>query len=195
MGPRPGGRAPAAVRPPGFRTADAGESEGDRMLININILAGLASTLFGLVYMVLSLGIPKASVGSPSAPAIFPMMCGAALFVGGIWLMVSERKKEKQGEQTVGKLEVRFRGFRAMRFENRMIAISVLAALLYALAFNSLGYVLSTIIFLSILLFALNGRKKWKTNLIVAAVFSIAVYVIFTQFLFIPLPTLPFLDL
>lgn len=165
------------------------------MFININVLAGMASTLFGLVYMLLSFGIPKATLGDPSAPSIFPMLCGAALFLGGILLMATEAKKRKDGKDTAGKMEVKFHGFRSMRFENRMILISVLSALLYALTFNALGYVLSTIIFLGILLFTLNGRKKWKVNLIVTVVFSVAVYIVFTQFLYIPLPTMPFLDL
>ncbi|QAT48757.1 tripartite tricarboxylate transporter TctB family protein [Caproiciproducens sp. NJN-50] len=165
------------------------------MFININILAGLASMLFGLVYMVLTLQIPHATIGNAFAPAIFPMMVGAALFVSGIVLMTSELKKERSGGQTAEKIELKFHGFRTMRFENRMILITVLAALLYALVFNTLGYVLSTIIFLGILLFTLNGRKKWKTNLLVTLVFSVAVYVIFTQFLYIPLPAMPFVDL
>lgn len=164
------------------------------MLININILAGLASTLFGLVYTLLALKIPRATVGNPVAPVIFPIMVGIALFLSGLLLMSQEIRKQKTGKETAGSIELKVHGFRAIRYENKMIFATVLCSLFYAFTFNSLGYIFSTIIFLGILLFALNGLKKWKTNLVVTLIFSFAVYFIFTQLLAIPLPITPFLN-
>jgi putative tricarboxylic transport membrane protein len=44
-------------------------------------------------------------------------------------------------------------------------------------------------------MFALNGKKKWKTCVIVSVVFSVVVYLIFSNLLAIPLPKIPILDI
>ncbi|MFU0831840.1 MAG: Tripartite tricarboxylate transporter TctB family protein [Oscillospiraceae bacterium] len=164
------------------------------MLINTNILAGLVSTLFGLVYTLLALNIPPATVGDPVAPSIFPIMVGIALFLIGLLMMFQEIRKQRAGQGTTNSIEFKFHGFRAIRYENKMIFITVLCSLFYAFTFNSLGYIIATFIFLGVLLFALNGLKKWKSNLIITLIFSVAVYFIFTKLLAIPLPTSPFLN-
>ncbi|KRE68852.1 hypothetical protein ASG79_22870 [Arthrobacter sp. Soil761] len=57
----------------------------------------------------------------------------------------------------------------------------------YAVAFIPLGYVLSTAVFLGIVVTVIDPAK-WKRNVLFAIGFSAIVYLGFTQLLGVPLP-------
>jgi putative tricarboxylic transport membrane protein len=76
---------------------------------------------------------------------------------------------------------------------NKMIVLTCLACIIYAILFNRIGYVLSTIVFLEAMLLLFNGKKKWKTNTIVAVVFSVFIYIVFSKLLGVILPVMPFI--
>ena len=73
----------------------------------------------------------------------------------------------------------------------KKIAITVVNSIFYAILFNIIGYVFSTIIFLEIELLIFGGIKALKISTIVAIVFSIIAYLIFNVFLGIYLPKSP----
>jgi Tripartite tricarboxylate transporter TctB family. len=158
--------------------------------VTVGILTGIITMLFGIGYTVMAYTLPKAAIGNPMAPTYFPIMLGIGMTILGICLFVSEvRNKEagqRPGEKKTGK---------GMAFDTKMIIFTCVMGIVYGLIFNMLGYVLSTFIFLGSLLFALNGKGKWKSNIIVALSFSVIIYFIFQKLLNIPLPMMPILQI
>jgi len=75
------------------------------------------------------------------------------------------------------------------------IAIAILASIGYALVFEPLGYIISTILYLGAVLFLVNGRAKPVRSIVVAVLFSVGVYVLFSVLLGIQLPRMPILDI
>ena len=145
--------------------------------------------LFGIGYTVMAYSLPKAAIGDPMAAAYFPIMLGVGMTILGICLFVNEvRNQETAGPKTkkTGK---------GMAYDTKMIIFTCVVGVVYGLIFNMLGYVLSTFLFLGALLFALNGKEKWKSNIIVALSFSVVIYLIFQKLLQIPLPMMPVLQI
>ena len=72
-----------------------------------------------------------------------------------------------------------------------MIAYTCVSGVIYALLFEHAGFVISTYLFMMAML-SLTNKKKNVQNAIVAVVFSVGIYLIFTRALGIPLPKMPF---
>lgn len=157
--------------------------------MNSKAKAGLIIAVIGFLYTVQAYMMPRAAVGNPMAPVIYPLILGVFLTLCSCILFLKEyykgeKDKELNEEQKKNKKEV-----------NKLIGLTCIAGIVYALLFNRIGYVLSTIIFLGTIMYALNGKSTWKKNTLVAVGFSIVVYYIFSSLLAIPLPRLPFLDI
>ena len=59
---------------------------------------------------------------------------------------------------------------------------------MYAAAFNRFGFIVSTLLFLGGMLFLVNGRKAWLTNIAVSAAFTFGAWGLFEKLLMINLP-------
>ncbi|MGE4283524.1 MAG: tripartite tricarboxylate transporter TctB family protein [Clostridia bacterium] len=157
--------------------------------MNLPALAGIITMLVGLVYSIQAYNLPRASVGNPVAPLYFPMGLGILMIIFGAILFIKESRK--------GGLVLKEKAETKKRMEpaTKMIVVACISSIIYALIFEKVGYVLATIFFMSTMLFTLNGKKQWKTNMIVAVCFSIGIYVIFLKLLGIPLPMMPILEI
>lgn len=152
--------------------------------MNQSALAGILATLVGFFYTIQTLLLPKASIGNPMAPKIFPLGVGLLMIFFGVTLLVKEvRKSGFKVENNVKSGNI------------KLITYISLTCILYGLIFRRLGYVISTIVFLEIILFLFNGKEKWKMNTIISVCFSLFIYVVFSRFLGITLPRMPFLNL
>lgn len=163
--------------------------------MNIKTKAGAAITVFGVLYSGYAYMMPRAAIGNPMAPMIFPMILGIGLIVlGGVYFLK---------EYAAWKAQVARDGVKSVTPEeaalekktNKLILLTCFSGIAYAMLFNGLGYVISTALFIGVIMFGLNGKDKWKLNLAVALIFSIAVYFIFSNLLAIPLPRMPILDI
>jgi len=157
--------------------------------MNMNQLTGLFSIAFGVMYALMAYMLPDATIGNPMEPKLFPLMLGIGVIICGVLLLVSESKKKSTTKETK---EVKSKG---LSHDSKLIIYTCAVAFIYALLFERIGYVLSTIAFMNAMLFVLNGKENWKTNVIVSVAFSIGVYVIFLKLLAIPLPMMPILQI
>lgn len=163
--------------------------------MNIKTKSGIAITVFGLVYTILAYAMPKAAIGNPMAPAIFPLILGIGLTIMGAFYFIRENKAWKEKVKKEGVEEVDPAKAAIQKKTNKLIFLTCLSGIGYALFFESLGYVLSTSFFIGIIMFAINGKKNWKLNISVALVFSVVVYFLFSFLLSIPLPVMPILEI
>ena len=151
--------------------------------MTINLVSSIITIAVGLTYMIMALNFPNATVGRPLEPKIFPVILGIAMTILGFALLIDELiKNSKSKEKETIKLSFGNNG--------KKIAITVINAIAYALLFNILGYVLSTIIFLEVELLIFGGLKSWKVSTIVSVIFSIIAFLIFNTLLGLYLPKL-----
>lgn len=153
--------------------------------MNLSALTGIIATLIGAFYTLTAFGFKDASIGNPLAPKIMPLGLGVLMMVFGILLTLIELKKGgliKAGQPLIKDPETL-----------RVTALLSAACILYAVIFEKAGYVISTIIFLELVMFVFGGFKDWKLNTVVAVCFSVSVYVVFSKLLGITLPVMPFL--
>lgn len=151
--------------------------------MTINLVSSIITIAVGLTYMIMAFNFPDATVGRPMEPKIFPIMLGIALTILGFALLVDEliKSSNNKDKETI-----------KISFGNngKKIAVTIVNAIIYALLFNILGYVLSTIIFLEIELLIFGGLKSWKISTIVSILFSVIAFLIFNTLLGLYLPKL-----
>ncbi|GAU78259.1 tripartite tricarboxylate transporter TctB family protein [Fusibacter sp. 3D3] len=164
--------------------------ENNKKTTNYDFLSGVISVVLGVVYGFMAYNIKRSPMGNPLAPSMFPLILAACMIIFGIILILksdlesTKRAFQKAKEKaTVNDKE-----------SQKMILATVLAALVYALILEHLGYVIATFIFMLAMLTITNG-KKWVKNSIVALIFSCVVYYIFFYLLGISLPMTPFINL
>lgn len=153
--------------------------------MTVNLVSSIITIAVGLTYMIMAFNFPDATIGRPLEPKIFPIMLGIVLTILGLALLIEELIKNSKNKDT-NKETIK------LSFGNngKKIAITVVNAIVYALLFNILGYIISTIIFLEVELLIFGGLKSWKVSTIVSVLFSVIAFLIFNTFLGLYLPKL-----
>lgn len=133
-----------------------------------------------IIYGALIIQLPPATLGMPSGPMQFPLFVCISIFIFSVIDLLNVRKENLKDN---GDLALLTKGNSL-----KIIAIIIGTCTIYTLAFEWLGYLLATNLFLAGLLFYLNGTKKWLMNTIVTLVVSFSTWYSFTQLLEITLP-------
>ncbi|QIZ07992.1 tripartite tricarboxylate transporter TctB family protein [Priestia megaterium] len=147
------------------------------MDIKFDRIAAIVFLAVGVLFIIGSRSIASSSYGSVVGPDIFPFILGVLLTILSIRLFyetfngkTQEKKKEK--------------------LQYKPFLIILAATLIYILTLESVGYVISTFLFLFVC-FQTMERAKWLTSLIIAGCFSGLVYFIFVEILKGTLPGWP----
>jgi putative tricarboxylic transport membrane protein len=140
----------------------------------------IAATLFlavGVLFIIGSTQLSSTSYGSSVGPNIFPLFLGVALTLLSVRLFYETFKyKSANGEKV--KLQI------------KPFIIIFIATFLYIVTLETIGYVITTFLFLFIC-FQTMERTKVVTSLIVSACFSGAVFFLYVQVLKGTLPGWP----
>lgn len=136
--------------------------------------------LFGVIYLVLTLNIPKSNIGNPNSPMYFPMIVGLLLLIMSIVYFFQEFKKRNESFTAFSQLLERKTFIR--------IILTIVLTVIYALTFERLGFLISTIVFLGGIMFLINGYKRWLQNILVTVIFSGIAWYTFSQLLDVSLP-------
>ncbi|MFV9510367.1 tripartite tricarboxylate transporter TctB family protein [Tepidibacillus sp. LV47] len=156
--------------------------------MNKSIITSIVAMVIGIVYSVQAYQLPRATVGSNMAPIYFPLGLGVFMFVFGMILFIRTVLKEGwKGKESITKEK-------GISYTAKLITFTSVVSIIYAFIFDLFGYVLSTIFFMGAILFVVNGKKQWKVNIIVSITFSLGIYIIFSKFLGIILPKIPFIE-
>lgn len=136
--------------------------------------------LVGIAFLIGTLTLSKSRLGDPNAPLYFPAIISIVLLLFSMVYFVQEWKQRKTEFKEL-KLLLSGR-------TPKLLVSSFLLMLVYALLFELIGFLFTTMIFLTGLLFVVNGRLQWKTNIIVAVLFSFAIWYSFSVLLKVSLP-------
>lgn len=140
-----------------------------------------ASVLFAIIgaaFLLESRKIADSAYGSEVGPNVFPFLLGLILILLSIKLFIESLKTERSQSKSREKLEIK-------RF-----LIIIFASILYAAFLETIGYLISTFVFLFISFQAME-KGSWIKNGLIAGAFSFCVYYLFVQVLKGSLPGMP----
>jgi putative tricarboxylic transport membrane protein len=150
------------------------------------VLAGCA-VIGALVYLYAASQLPLVRIGDPLGPKIFPAIIGGGLLISGLLLMLETYRKRQQ-VLSVPPAPASSPAHAPMDRQRPGVLLGMLAwTVIYYFAFEPVGYLVSTVVFLLGLL-TMFHRKKPLTNLAVAFGFTAVIYAIFTQLLHVSMP-------
>lgn len=139
----------------------------DRLLAVFIIALGSA-----YIYGTKFIRVVSGGQADPLGPRVFPILIGIIAITAGVMLILESIRKQRSGEN----------GQPISAIPSQPVAVTALFAwmLLYYLAFEPVGYLLSTPVFLFGVMTFFN-RGKWMVNTITAVLFPLAIYTGFTQ--------------
>ncbi len=148
-----------------------------------NAWVGLAAVILGAVYSQQAWALPRAPIGNPLSPIMFPLGIGVFMMLMGALTFAVEASKGLNTDDKSKRPHFQWKGIKLIVFVVVMCAI-------YTLLFDHLGFVISTLIFLGVMLMVINAGKH-KLNLIVTLAFSLGLWYIFGNIFQINLPASP----
>ncbi|WP_165311642.1 tripartite tricarboxylate transporter TctB family protein [Vibrio ziniensis] len=154
---------------------------------NWDAFTGLFAIGFGVIYGYMSYSMPKAAFGNPMDPIYFPLGISViSVLIGVLILVKSNFSASVQAyKNLINEDETK-------KNDRRRILYTCILSVGYALVFEHLGYVISTFLFMVVMMTITSGFASWKKSAIVSLLFSLGVYFIFNTLLSISLPPLPF---
>lgn len=142
--------------------------------------------VIGVVYLYATTLIPSLEIGDPLGPKAFPRLLGVFLFIaaGLLFLEILRDRKAQVPPPAGGELA-------PWRYVGMIAVIAVWTGIYYA-AFEPLGYIVATAVYLLALMARFN-RGKWIANVVTSVLFAGLSYWMFVA-LDVRLPTgiLPF---
>ncbi|ARF17071.1 tripartite tricarboxylate transporter TctB family protein [Sporosarcina ureae] len=146
----------------------------------VRYITPILATVVGVIMLINAINLPKSNLGNPNGPMYFPLLIAIILIISGIVYFFQEFKARGND----------FADFRALRIGKSplYLLVSLILMLTYTVLFERIGFLYSTILFLAGLLFLLNGRKKWMSNIIIAVAFSFVTWYAFGTLLQVSLP-------
>lgn len=151
-----------------------------------NAWVGLVSIVFGIVYSLQAINLPKAPIGNPMSPIYFPLGLSVLMTLFGAILFATEASKGLNSDDKSKRPKFHFHSM-------KLIIIVIALCLLYTEMFDYIGFVFSTIVFLMTMLTCINtGKSKVVQNGIITLCFSIGMWYIFVNIFQISLPSSPF---
>ncbi|EPR26210.1 tripartite tricarboxylate transporter TctB family protein [Geobacillus zalihae] len=140
-------------------------------------IAAVAFLAVGALFMVESLRISKSAYGSAVGPNVFPFLLGLVLVLLSIKLLLETRR---YSEATSEKPPRQYKKF----------LVIFIAAIFYAALLETVGYVITTFLFLVIGFQTMEKGALWK-SIAIAAGFSLGVYGLYVKLLQGTLPSWP----
>lgn len=147
-----------------------------------DLLLGVCVIIGAAVYLHADANLPVLQNGGPMGPQAFPALVGIGLLVSGLLLLGETwRRRRAAGFAPAAPADPIERRSRAI-----LAAMTAWTALYY-FAFERVGYVVATVVYMFALL-AFFNRGRWWVNAASAAGFTLAAYMLFTSFLQVALP-------
>ncbi|MDB5864028.1 MAG: tctB6 [Betaproteobacteria bacterium] len=121
--------------------------------------------------------LPSLEIGDPLGPKAFPRLLGVGLVITAVVLLFEMLRARRQAPAAPAEPKDPLD-----RGAQLVVTAAAVWTFLYFLVFEPLGYVLSTTIYLFVLMAYFN-RGKWTANVLTAVLFSAGSYLMFTKLL------------
>ncbi len=132
--------------------------------------------LFGLLWFTVSFNLASSNFGGGLGlgPDFFPRLLSILMMIFSLIQLVRTFRKDKEDQ-----LKLNIHG---------LSIIIIVSCITYLFAIDIIGYLVSTFIFLSVVIFVIS-RKRSITDIVIALGISLALYGVFNLVLKVPLPT------
>lgn len=152
------------------------------MELTKNKVTGIVALVIGVVYFFSTMNLPAdLAQTDPVGPRVFPYIIAVCLiFVGLLLVCKKERLTEKNravvfvwstDKQTILK-----------------IVYTCIAGLVFGLILEPVGYLISTALFMTVMMFITYGKSRAVFNVTIGLVFALTTYVAFFELLEVSLP-------
>lgn len=148
-----------------------------------NIITGLFAVVVGIFYTVMALNIPHLQLGDPLGPKVFPLLIGISVILLGAVLMIKERFTEPSRRQIL-----HFKLTQDTKTLINRIGLTSIFGILYGFLLDPLGYLLSSTLFMIMIMFLVNKLQRVLESILVSVGFSLITYVGFGVLLKLSLP-------
>jgi len=140
------------------------------------VISAVTLLVLALAALLEASKLPFGTLSSPR-PGFFPLILAIFLALFSLILLAQEiRETEEEGSALLGGVA-----------SWKRIGLAIGALVAFGLLFETLGYLLSTFLFIAFLLQAVE-RQKWWLVFVVAFLTSLAIYLLFGLLLDTPLP-------
>lgn len=140
-----------------------------------NIFVSILVILIGIFALFQVKSFPQGQ-NNVVGPGFFPGLIAIILIVLGVILFAQSIRMKKDDDVKVNLFDK----------ENKLAYIIMLITLVYLIAINYIGFIISSIIYLAILI-VLYGEKNKLKALIYSSVISLVIYFVFNVLLNVPL--------
>jgi putative tricarboxylic transport membrane protein len=144
------------------------------------LVTPLILVIAGITYLFLTFDLTKSRVGDPNGPMYFPLIIGILLVIFSLIYLVQEWMKRGEKFEALKEL---FTGRTSFLMVSTLILMFV-----YTFLFERIGFLYTTMIVLTILLFIINGKKRWIQNILISVIFSFVSWYAFSELLSVSLP-------
>lgn len=134
----------------------------------------VCTIIVAVVYLYATTLIPSLEIGDPLGPKAFPRLLGIAVLIAAGLLFLEMWKERKQRAPQGGD-----NAADAWRHLGVIVGVTVWTGIYYV-AFERLGYILATTVYL-LALMAWFNRRKWVANISTAALFGVFSYLMFVK--------------
>ncbi|MDN4492367.1 tripartite tricarboxylate transporter TctB family protein [Ureibacillus aquaedulcis] len=141
------------------------------MVKSFDKISGIVFLVISLLFISGSLQISGSAYGSAVGPKTYPLILGVVLGLLSLRLIYESFKKNAQ-TQHAEKSQMNYKNF----------GIILVSAILYIFLLEIIGFVISTFLFL-LVAFQVMEKGKFISSIIIAAVFSIGVYMMYVNLL------------
>lgn len=147
----------------------------------ISVGLSVVTAIFAGVYLHAASGLYVPQLVDPVGPKAFPYLLGVALLGCAAGLLIEGLTLFRHEAPAVA-------GLSELKDPRYRIVAGVMAwTLLYFLAFNPLGYIAATTLFLVGLIYVFDGRRPVR-SIVIAAGFAVVTYIAFNDYLEVMLP-------
>jgi putative tricarboxylic transport membrane protein len=146
-----------------------------------DVLLGVCVIIGAAIYLYADANLPVLQNGGPMGPQAFPALIGIGLLVSGLLLFGETWRRRRTAVLAAVPADP------IERQSWRILAAMTAWTALYYFAFERVGYLVATVVYMFALLVFFN-RGRWWVNAACAAGFTLAAYLVFTSFLQVALP-------
>ena len=133
----------------------------------------VCTVIIAAVYLYATTLIPSLEIGDPLGPKAFPRLLGIALLIAAGLLLIEIWKERKASKPAPGE------ELAVWRYAGIIIGVTVWTGVYYA-AFDKLGFIIATVLYL-LPLMAWFNRGRWVANVLTTVLFAVASYIMFVK--------------
>jgi putative tricarboxylic transport membrane protein len=145
-----------------------------------NRVTGLVSLVLGIIYFFATRNLPDSAVADPIGPKAFPYIIATGMIIVGLILSLKQEQLTEKNRAVIFDLKTE----KGLMID---IGYTCLAGIIFGLILEPVGYLISTFLFMTAMMFITNGRRI-VYNISIGLLFAVTTYVLFFVLLEVSLP-------